>query len=108
MAKEAEAQKEGEVEGRMAGGGEQEKEKKEEKEGKEGMAEQQGGRGLRERIVLITHFNVFMYATCYWIQSGTLPVCLWVFVCVFVDCGGCLWRCLWGCLWLFVHNWPLT
>ena len=108
MAKEAEAQKEGEVEGRMAGGGEQEKEKEKKKEEEEGMAEQQGGRGLRERIVLITHFNVFMYATCYWIQSGTLPVCLWVFVCVFVDCGGCLWRCLWGCLWLFVHNWPLT
>ena len=29
--------------------------------------------GQNKRIVLITHFNVFMYATCYWIQSGTLP-----------------------------------
>merc|ERR1712156_914295 len=26
-----------------------------------------------KRIVLITHFNVFLYAACYWIQSGTLP-----------------------------------
>jgi len=25
------------------------------------------------KIILITHFNVFMYATCYWIQVGTLP-----------------------------------
>jgi len=25
------------------------------------------------KIILITHFNVFMYATCYWIQIGTLP-----------------------------------
>merc|ERR1711872_1139661 len=31
------------------------------------------GMGMNKRIVLITHFNVFMYATCYWIQSGTLP-----------------------------------
>ena len=29
--------------------------------------------GQNKRIVFITHFNVFMYATCYWIQSGTLP-----------------------------------
>jgi len=29
--------------------------------------------GQNQKIVLITHFNVFMYATCYWIQSGTLP-----------------------------------
>ena len=29
--------------------------------------------GMNKRIVLITHLNVFLYATCYWIQSGTLP-----------------------------------
>jgi len=29
--------------------------------------------GRNKRIVLITHFNVFLYAACYWIQSGTLP-----------------------------------
>ena len=28
---------------------------------------------MNKRIVLITHLNVFLYATCYWIQSGTLP-----------------------------------
>jgi len=27
----------------------------------------------QKRIVLITHLNVFLYATCYWVQSGTLP-----------------------------------
>jgi len=24
-------------------------------------------------IVMMTHLNVFLYATCYWVQSGTLP-----------------------------------
>ena len=24
-------------------------------------------------VIFITHFNVFLYATCFWIQSGTLP-----------------------------------
>ena len=27
-----------------------------------------------KRILFITHFNVFMYAACFFMQSGTLPV----------------------------------
>lgn len=27
-------------------------------------------------ILLVTHFNVFLYATCFFIQTGTLPVSL--------------------------------
>jgi len=50
-----------------------------EREQKENDAKEKGSKvltietGQNKRIVLITHFNVFMYATCYWIQSGTLP-----------------------------------
>ena len=35
--------------------------------------EDSASEGRNKRIVLITHFNVFLYAACYWIQSGTLP-----------------------------------
>ena len=28
----------------------------------------------RSRIFFVTHFNVFLYATCFFIQVGTLPV----------------------------------
>jgi len=46
-------------------------------EGKEemfsGKSEDSASEGRSKRIVLITHFNVFLYAACYWIQSGTLP-----------------------------------
>ena len=28
----------------------------------------------RRVIFLVTHFNVFLYATCFFIQVGTLPV----------------------------------
>ena len=28
----------------------------------------------RTRVVFVTHFNVFLYATCFWIQIGVLPV----------------------------------
>lgn len=28
----------------------------------------------RTRVLFITHFNVFLYATCFWIQIGVLPV----------------------------------
>ena len=27
----------------------------------------------KTRVTLITHINIFLYSTCYWIQSGTLP-----------------------------------
>ena len=27
----------------------------------------------KSRVTLITHINIFLYSTCYWIQSGTLP-----------------------------------
>lgn len=26
------------------------------------------------KVILITHVNIFLYSTCYWIQTGTLPV----------------------------------
>lgn len=26
------------------------------------------------RVIIITHINIFLYATCFWIQNGTLPV----------------------------------
>ena len=38
-----------------------------------GKPEDLASEGRNKRIVLITHFNVFLYAACYWIQSGTLP-----------------------------------
>lgn len=25
-------------------------------------------------VVLLVHFNIFMYATCFWIQQGVFPV----------------------------------
>ena len=30
--------------------------------------------GRNKLVLLVTHFNVFMYATCFFIQTGTLPV----------------------------------
>lgn len=26
------------------------------------------------KVILITHVNIFLYSTCFWIQTGTLPV----------------------------------
>ena len=26
------------------------------------------------KVVLVVHINIFLYATCFWIQTGTLPV----------------------------------
>ena len=26
------------------------------------------------KVIAVTHFNIFLYATCFWIQTGTLPV----------------------------------
>ena len=26
------------------------------------------------KVILVTHINIFLYATCFWIQTGTLPV----------------------------------
>ena len=25
-------------------------------------------------VILLAHFNIFLYALCFWIQNGTLPV----------------------------------
>lgn len=27
------------------------------------------------RVILLTHVNIFLYSACFWIQNGTLPVC---------------------------------
>jgi hypothetical protein len=32
------------------------------------------GKWKFNRVILSTHFNIFLYATCFWIQIGTLPV----------------------------------
>ena len=34
----------------------------------------------RHTIFLVTHFNVFLYATCFFIQVGTLPVRDFIFI----------------------------
>ena len=26
------------------------------------------------KVIAVTHINIFLYATCFWIQTGTLPV----------------------------------
>ena len=26
------------------------------------------------KVVMMTHFNIFLYAACFWIQAGVLPV----------------------------------
>ena len=26
------------------------------------------------KVVFVTHINIFLYSTCFWIQTGTLPV----------------------------------
>ena len=31
-------------------------------------------------VILMTHFNIFLYAMCFWIQTGTLPVSVIVLV----------------------------
>lgn len=28
------------------------------------------------RTILTTHLNIFLYSSCFWIQTGTLPVSL--------------------------------
>ena len=35
--------------------------------------EKKMSRSNASRVTLITHINIFLYSTCYWIQSGTLP-----------------------------------
>ncbi|KAK7446771.1 hypothetical protein BaRGS_00040238 [Batillaria attramentaria] len=30
-------------------------------------------RSHNKRVILTTHFNIFLYSTCFWIQNGTLP-----------------------------------
>lgn len=35
---------------------------------------QANGRYSIRTIVFVTHFNIFLYSTCFWIQLGTLPV----------------------------------
>ena len=30
------------------------------------------------RVILVTHVNIFLYSTCFWIQTGTLPVSIHV------------------------------
>lgn len=32
------------------------------------------GKWKFNKVILSTHFNIFLYATCFWIQIGTLPV----------------------------------
>lgn len=27
------------------------------------------------KVILLTHVNIFLYSACFWIQNGTLPVC---------------------------------
>lgn len=34
------------------------------------------GKWKINKVILSTHFNIFLYATCFWIQIGTLPVSL--------------------------------
>ena len=34
------------------------------------------------RVILVTHINIFLYATCFWIQTGTLPVGIYHKKCV--------------------------
>lgn len=34
------------------------------------------GKWKFNKVILSTHFNIFLYATCFWIQIGTLPVSL--------------------------------
>jgi len=46
---------------------------REEKQKYDNDKESKIANGKNRKIIYITHFNVFMYATCYWIQSGTLP-----------------------------------
>ena len=49
-----------------------------ERKGKEATAAEAGGGGLETaaggRILLVTHVNTFLYAACFFIQVGTLPV----------------------------------
>ena len=43
---------------------------------------QSGNSVMYRRVIYSTHFNIFLYSTCFWIQTGTLPVStvfLWVF-----------------------------
>ncbi|KAL5013836.1 hypothetical protein ScPMuIL_008106 [Solemya velum] len=41
---------------------------------KQSLPETHGSNGYSIRtIVFVTHFNIFLYSTCFWIQLGTLP-----------------------------------
>ncbi|XP_076437631.1 solute carrier family 22 member 18-like [Babylonia areolata] len=38
-----------------------------------GNAGREGEKKSNRRVILSTHFNIFLYSTCFWIQNGTLP-----------------------------------
>ena len=43
----------------------------------------------RNTIFFITHFNVFLYATCFFIQVGTMPVRLSLIILPYKTCWDC-------------------
>ena len=50
---------------------------------------QSGNSVMYRRVIYSTHFNIFLYSTCFWIQTGTLPVStvfLWFFFFLLLLC----------------------
>ena len=41
---------------------------------KEERTQPSGISAANRGVIYSTHFNIFMYSTCFWIQTGTLPV----------------------------------
>lgn len=31
------------------------------------------------KVIIVTHVNIFLYSTCFWIQTGTLPVSITIY-----------------------------
>ena len=50
-----------------------------EKEGKLSEVNKKLEENKNKQILVFTHFNVFMYAACFFMQSGTLPVSITIF-----------------------------
>jgi len=45
-------------------------------------------------VIYSTHFNIFMYSTCFWIQTGTLPVSsiyIYIYIYMYVLFYTCAW-----------------
>lgn len=40
------------------------------------------------KVILVTHLNIFLYSTCFWIQIGTLPVSIFLHVNFFLSYKG--------------------